>query len=329
MQLCKVGCRLGIFREQKHLGLPVKVMGLTFPNPVGLSAGLDKNGEYLDALATMGFGYIELGTVTPRPQPGNPKPRMFRLPKEEGVINRMGFNNAGVDVLLQNIQRSRYRGILGINIGKNSDTPIENAVDDYVFCLHKVYPYASYIVVNISSPNTQNLRCLQNASELDQLLRTLKTEQKLLALQYEKYVPLVVKIAPDLDEDRVNDIAQLLILHQIDGVISTNTTIARTGVENSHYAHEVGGLSGAPLMNKANQIQALLVKALQDKVPVIASGGIMRGQDAVSKIGAGAQLVQIYTGMVFYGPGLVQECVARIRQHALQAVVSDIPVKAD
>ena len=283
------------------------VMGLNFPNPVGLAAGLDKNGEYLDTLAMLGFGFIEIGTVTPRPQPGNPAPRIFRIPEANAIINRLGFNNLGVDQLVENVKHSAYRSILGINIGKNFDTPLEKAVDDYRMGLQKVYPYASYVTVNISSPNTQNLRQLQNADALDRLLDQLKLEQAKLAQVHAKYVPMVVKIAPDLNETQIQSIAALLIKHHIDGVIATNTTIARTGIEHLPAAQESGGLSGAPLTQRATAVIQQLHSMLQGAMPVIGVGGILSAHDAQDKLAAGASLVQLYTGLIYRGPDLVKE----------------------
>jgi len=288
---------------------PRTVMGLEFPNPVGLAAGLDKNGEAIDGLAALGFGFIEIGTTTPRPQPGNPKPRIFRLPQANALINRLGFNNLGVDHLIKNVQRAKYRGILGINIGKNFDTPIERAADDYLICWRKVYPHASYVTINISSPNTQNLRTLQGADALDALLSQLKAEQAKLADQHGKYVPLALKIAPDLEAEQIQSIAELLIRHQIDGVIATNTTIGREGVEGLPHAEESGGLSGAPVKEKSTAVIRALHQALDGALPIIGVGGILSGADAREKIDAGAQLVQIYTGMIYRGPDLVAEAV--------------------
>ena len=288
---------------------PRTVMGLEFPNPVGLAAGLDKNGEAIDGLAALGFGFIEIGTTTPRPQPGNPKPRIFRLPQANALINRLGFNNLGVDHLIKNVQRAKYRGILGINIGKNFDTPIERAADDYLICWRKVYPHASYVTINISSPNTQNLRTLQGADALDALLSQLKAEQAKLADQHGKYVPLALKIAPDLEAEQIQSIAELLIRHQIDGVIATNTTIGRAGVEGLPHAEESGGLSGAPVKEKSTAVIRALHQALDGALPIIGVGGILSGADAREKIDAGAQLVQIYTGMIYRGPDLVAEAV--------------------
>ena len=299
---------------QRQPTAPRTVMGITFPNPVGLAAGLDKDGEYIDALAGLGFGFIEVGTVTPRAQPGNPRPRLFRLPEARAIINRMGFNNRGVDYLLANVQRARYRGVLGINIGKNFDTPVERAVDDYLIGLRKVYAHASYVAVNISSPNTPNLRQLQHHDALLELLSTLKGEQQRLAQQHGKYVPLAVKIAPDLDAEAVADIADLIRDQDIDAVIATNTTLAREGVSQLTHGKEAGGLSGAPLTVRATQVVRQLHEVLHDDVPIIAVGGIMEAADAVSKIRAGASLVQIYSGFIYRGPRLIREVADALRQ---------------
>ncbi len=294
------------------LDAPREVMGLRFPNPVGLAAGLDKNGEYIDALADLGFGFIEVGTVTPRPQPGNPRPRMFRLPQAEAIINRMGFNNDGIEALLANVARARYRGILGINIGKNFDTPVERAVDDYLIGLRKVYAHASYVTVNISSPNTADLRQLQEREALLALLGALKREQAALAERHGKYVPLTVKIAPDLTVEAIHDVAAIVRELRVDGVIATNTTVSRAGVENLPHAQESGGLSGAPLTARATEVVRQLCAALAGEVPVIAVGGILSGADAVEKVRAGASLVQIYSGLIYRGPRLVAEAVAAL-----------------
>lgn len=285
----------------------VKLMGLEFPNALGLAAGLDKNGEYIDALAAMGFGFIEIGTVTPRPQPGNPKPRMFRLPEAQALINRLGFNNHGVERLIANVLRARYRGILGINIGKNFDTPIERAADDYEFCLAKVYAQASYVTVNVSSPNTKDLRQLQGADELGALAGKLKTEQKRLADAHGRYVPLVLKIAPDLDEAQLEAIAKCLLKHKLDGVIATNTTVSRAAVQGLPHADESGGLSGAPLRDVSTAVIAKLAQLLDGRVPIIGVGGVMGAEDARAKLAAGASLVQIYTGFIYRGPQLIGE----------------------
>ncbi|TAJ77175.1 MAG: quinone-dependent dihydroorotate dehydrogenase [Gallionellaceae bacterium] len=293
---------------------PRTVMGLVFPNPVGVAAGLDKNGVYIDALAALGFGFIEIGTVTPRAQPGNPKPRLFRLPQAQAIINRMGFNNDGVDALIENVKRAKYTGILGINIGKNADTPIEKAADDYLIGLRKVYPYASYVAINISSPNTKNLRQLQGGDELDALLGQLKSEQEKLAKQHLKYVPLAVKIAPDLDSEQIKNIAALLIKHRIDGVIATNTTLSRVGVEGLPHGNETGGLSGLPVREKSTAVIRQLATELNGALPIIGVGGILRGEHAREKMQAGAALVQMYSGMIYRGWELVAESAAAVRK---------------
>ena len=298
--------------NNKPIDCPIrKVMGLEFPNPIGLAAGLDKNGEYLDALAALGFGFIEIGTVTPRSQPGNPTPRIFRVPQAQAVINRLGFNNHGVDRLLENVENSDYQGILGINIGKNFDTPLEHAVDDYLVCLRKVYNRANYITVNISSPNTKDLRQLQDTEAFDHLLRDLKIEHEILANKYGKYTPLVVKIAPDLESSQIESIAKLLIKHKIDGVIATNTTISRQGIAQLPVSKENGGLSGAPLTQQATQVISKLHSFLQNEIPIIGVGGIMSATNAQEKMDAGASLLQIYTGLIYRGPDLVDE-IARV-----------------
>ena len=286
---------------------PRTIMGLDFPNPVGMAAGLDKDGEHIDALAALGFGFIEIGTVTPRPQPGNPKPRLFRLPQAEAIINRMGFNNQGIDRLLANVRQADYRGILGINIGKNFSTPVENAAEDYLVCLRKAYRYAGYIAVNISSPNTPHLRQLQNAEELSELLYLLKLNQQKLADEHGKYTPLAVKIAPDLEPAQIDAIAALLMKHQVDGVIATNTTLSRSGVETLRHRDEVGGMSGAPLRQRATAVIRRLHAALQGALPIIGVGGIMSAADAKEKMEAGASLIQIYSGLIYRGPALVGE----------------------
>jgi dihydroorotate dehydrogenase len=294
---------------------PRQVMGLTFPNPVGLAAGLDKNGECLDAWGALGFGSVEVGTVTPRPQPGNAKPRLFRLPEASAIINRMGFNNAGVDALLENVARAEFKGILGINIGKNFNTPIENAADDYLLCLSKVYARASYVTVNISSPNTKNLRALQGGSELDALLAALKAEQARLADRHGKYTPFAVKIAPDLDETQIAEMADLFRKHRVDAVIATNTTIGRAGVEHLRHGQETGGLSGAPVKAASDRVLAALHRALAGEIPLIGVGGILSGADAQDKLRAGASLVQLYSGLIYRGPELIRECAEALRGH--------------
>ncbi|MFA6120142.1 MAG: quinone-dependent dihydroorotate dehydrogenase [Sideroxydans sp.] len=290
-----------------------KVMGLNFPNPVGLAAGLDKNGDCINGLAALGFGFIEIGTITPRPQPGNPRPRLFRLPEAKAIINRMGFNNHGVDALVANVERANFKGVLGINIGKNADTPIEKAADDYLICLRKVYAHASYVTVNISSPNTKNLRQLQGGDELDALLTQLKSEQEKLAQQHGKYVPLALKIAPDLDAEQIKQIASLLIKHRIDGVIATNTTLSREGVEGLVHGNETGGLSGAPVKERSTAVIRALSTELGGALPIIGVGGISSGEEAVEKMQAGASLVQIYSGLIYRGQTLVTEAAEAIR----------------
>ncbi|WP_136414444.1 MULTISPECIES: quinone-dependent dihydroorotate dehydrogenase [Oxalobacteraceae] len=297
---------------------PRTVMGINFPNPVGLAAGLDKDGGYIDGLAALGFGFIEVGTVTPRAQPGNPQPRIFRLPKARAVINRMGFNNGGVDAFVANVQASKFyqnkEGILGLNIGKNADTPIERAAEDYLHCLEKVYPYASYVTVNISSPNTKNLRQLQGGSELDALLSQLKDAQHRLADRHMRYVPIALKIAPDIDSEQIKTIASALLRHKMDAVIATNTTITRDAVKGLPHAEETGGLSGAPVFEPSNKVIRGLKAELGDAIPIIGVGGILSGQDAQAKIDAGASLVQLYTGLIYRGPALVTECAAALRK---------------
>lgn len=290
-------------------GKLVQVMGIDFPNAVGLAAGMDKDGAHIDALAALGFGFIEIGTVTPRPQPGNPKPRLFRLPAAEAIINRMGFNNLGVDNLVRNVAASGYRGVLGINIGKNKDTPNEQAVDDYLACLDKAYALASYVTVNISSPNTQGLRELQKDEALDALLSAIKLRQSELAQQHGKYVPIALKIAPDLDDAQIAAIAALLMMHRLDAVIATNTTLARDAVAGLPNADEAGGLSGAPVRSASTRVIQALAHHLKGEVPIIGVGGILSGADAREKIDAGASLVQLYSGLIYKGPELVRECV--------------------
>lgn len=295
---------------------PRTVMGIPFPNPVGLAAGLDKDGTYIDGVASMGFGFVEIGTVTPRPQPGNPRPRMFRIPEARALINRMGFNNKGVDALVENVRVSRFfrekKGVLGLNIGKNADTPIERAADDYVICLEKVYPLADYVAANISSPNTKDLRQLQGASELDALLGALKEAQLRLADQYGRYVPIAVKIAPDIDGEQIKAIADALLRHKMDGVIATNTTITRDAVKGLRHSEEAGGLSGAPVTAMSTRVIRSLKAELGGALPIIGVGGIMSGDDAREKIEAGADLIQLYTGLIYRGPALVRECAAAL-----------------
>ncbi|MGB9191659.1 quinone-dependent dihydroorotate dehydrogenase [Acinetobacter sp.] len=308
LSLLKSAHRMGMMR-QNVASKPVTCMGIEFPNPVGLAAGLDKNGAYIDALAGLGFGFIEIGTITPRPQSGNPHPRLFRLPEAKAIINRMGFNNDGVDKLIENVKAAKFKGILGINIGKNADTPVENAVDDYLICLEKVYNYASYITVNISSPNTKNLRSLQSGDALTELLQTLKKRQLELAEEYQHYVPLVLKVAPDLTDEDIQFIGKQLIQFKTDGLIVTNTTLSREGVENLKYGNEAGGLSGAPVFEKSTACLAAFAKVLKGQIPLIGVGGILSGEQAVAKQQVGASLVQIYSGLIYTGPALIKDCI--------------------
>ena len=300
---------------------PVELAGLAFPNRVGMAAGLDKNARVIDALGAMGFGFVEVGTVTPKAQPGNPKPRMFRLPEKRALINRLGFNNEGLDAFLRNVQQSRFRDqqrsgprmLLGLNIGKNATTPIENATSDYLTCLDGVYPHADYVTVNISSPNTQNLRALQSDEALDGLLGAIAERREVLARQTGKRTPIFVKIAPDLTEEQVSVIAATLQRHGMDGVIATNTTIARDAVKGLRHAEETGGLSGAPVLEASNQVIRQLRAALGSRFPIIGVGGVMSADDAVSKVRAGADVVQIYTGLIYEGPALVTRAAQAIK----------------
>src|SRR5690348_86347 len=294
--------------------LPTTVFGLEFPNPVGLAAGLDKNAEHLDALNTLGFGFIEVGTVTPLPQPGNAKPRLFRLPAHEAIINRMGFNNGGVDALVRNVQQSSYHGVLGINIGKNKDTPNDKAVNDYLACLTKVHEHASYVTVNISSPNTQGLRDLQQEATLYKFISLLRAAQERLGSQQGRRKPMLLKIAPDLSEGELDAIAEVLLRTGIDGVICSNTTVDHAAVADDPHGGETGGLSGKPLFERSTAVLAGMHKRLQGRIPLIGVGGILDGSDAAEKLDAGASLVQVYSGLVYRGPQLVSECVNEIRR---------------
>ncbi|MFS8137140.1 MAG: quinone-dependent dihydroorotate dehydrogenase [Thermomonas sp.] len=295
--------------------LPTKALGLTFANPVGLAAGMDKNGAHIDALMALGFGFVEIGTTTPRAQPGNPKPRMFRLPQQQAVINRLGFNNLGVDALVRNVERAqRTRALLGINIGKNKDTANEDAAGDYLHCLERVYPLADYITINISSPNTAGLRELQEEQALRRLVGTLREAQERLGAQHGKRVPMLVKIAPDLSDNDIEAAGRVLGDLGVDGVIAGNTTVSREGVDGARHADEVGGLSGAPLMAKATAVLRMLRTRLPEHIPLIGVGGILHGADAATKQAAGAILVQTYTGLIYRGPGLIGECVEALRR---------------
>ncbi|MGQ9427408.1 quinone-dependent dihydroorotate dehydrogenase [Gilvimarinus sp. F26214L] len=309
-----VASRLGLARRlvPEIAPQPVRVMGLEFPNPVGLAAGLDKNGDYFNALGELGFGFVEIGTVTPRPQPGNPKPRLFRLAEHEAILNRMGFNNKGVDYLVERVKQRRFRGILGINIGKNATTPVEEAENDYRIGLQKVYPWADYITINISSPNTPGLRALQFGEQLQALLHTIKAEQGKLAGEHQRYVPIAVKIAPDMNEAEIRQVAVTLLEAGIDGVIATNTTLSRDAVAGHRYAAEAGGLSGFPVAKRSTEVIAQLHTELGGRLPIIGVGGIMSGADAREKIAAGASLVQLYSGLIYRGPHLVFEAADAI-----------------
>ncbi len=298
---------------RKPATLLTRAFGLEFPNPMGLAAGLDKNGAHVDALLALGFGSIEVGTVTPRAQAGNPKPRMFRLPDQQAVINRLGFNNDGVDALVRNVSRARRKGIVGINIGKNADTPNERAADDYVFCLERVYALADYVTVNISSPNTAGLRELQHDDALRALIGALREAQEKLASQHGKRTPMLLKIAPDLDDAQIDSIARILLNASVDGVIATNTTISRVPIQGHRLAHEAGGLSGRPLFAKSTALLSRLRARVGDRIALIGVGGILTGGDAVAKIVAGATLVQCYTGLIYRGPRLIGECVDALR----------------
>ncbi|MEO6155268.1 MAG: quinone-dependent dihydroorotate dehydrogenase [Thermomonas sp.] len=295
--------------------LPTKAFGLTFANPVGLAAGMDKNGAHIDALMALGFGFVEIGTTTPRPQPGNPKPRMFRLPQQQAVINRLGFNNLGVDALVRNVELAkRTRALLGINIGKNKDTANQDAASDYLHCLERVYPLADYITINISSPNTAGLRELQEEQALRRLVGILREAQERLGAQHGKRVPMLVKIAPDLSDNDIRAAGRVLGDLQVDGVIAGNSTISREGVEGARHAEEVGGLSGAPLMARSTAVLRMLRTRLPEHVPLIGVGGILHGADAATKQAAGAVLVQTYTGLIYRGPALIGECVDALRR---------------
>jgi dihydroorotate dehydrogenase len=291
---------------------PVKIMGLEFPNAVGLAAGLDKNADHINSLGSLGFGFIEVGTVTPKPQPGNPKPRLFRIPEQEAIINRMGFNNKGLEHLLRQVKKCEFPGLLGINLGKNLTTPVENAVDDYLLGLEGVYEQADYVTVNISSPNTPGLRSLQYGEALKDLLKPLKEAQQRLADQHQRYVPLLVKVAPDMNDEELQSLAATLRELKLDGVIATNTTLDKTAVEGLEFGSEEGGLSGRPLTEKACVITRKLTEALEGELPIIGVGGIFSAEDAVERIKAGASLIQIYSGFIYRGPSLIHECAEAI-----------------
>ena len=297
----------------KNYDLPTQIMGLTVANPVGLAAGLDKDAAHIDALAALGFGFIEVGTVTPKAQPGNPKPRMFRLPKGQAIINRMGFNNHGVDNLVRNVKNSRYDGVLGINIGKNKDTSADNAVDDYLLCLNRVYEHASYVTVNLSSPNTPGLRDLQFGEPLKILLEQIKASQQVLANKHDKHVPIAVKLAPDMADEDLIEVAKTIASYEFEGIIATNTTVDKSSIQHLPHSDEQGGLSGAPLTEKAQNVMRLLAEALPATVCLIGAGGIMNGEQALDRVSAGASAVQLYTGFIYEGPSLIGDSVAAIK----------------
>jgi dihydroorotate dehydrogenase len=311
--------RLGLLRVPRVPGDPVRAMGLEFPNAVGLAAGLDKDAAHVDALARLGFGFLEVGTVTPRPQPGNPRPRLFRLPRAEALINRMGFNSAGLEAFMDNLSRARWRGVLGVNIGKNADTPIERAAEDYEAGLARVYARADYVTINVSSPNTKNLRELQRDDALDALLARLAALRARLAERHGRRVPLALKVAPDLEPAQAQGIADAVRRHGVDGVIATNTSVSRAGVEGLPHAMETGGLSGAPIRARATATLAALAAALKGEAALIGVGGILRGEHALEKLDAGASLVQLYTGLVYRGPELVAECISACRKRSRTA----------
>ncbi|HEX9182685.1 MAG TPA: quinone-dependent dihydroorotate dehydrogenase [Burkholderiales bacterium] len=319
LELADAPLRFGLLRAARVPPLPVRAMGLDFPSPVGLAAGLDKSGAHVDALARLGFGFLEVGTVTPRPQPGNPKPRLFRLPAAEALVNRMGFNSVGLDAFMDNLGRASFRGVLGINIGKNADTPIERAADDYAACLERVYPRASYVAVNVSSPNTKNLRELQEDRALDALLARLTGLRQRLADRHGRRVPLALKVAPDLESAQVRAIADAVRRHGIEAVIATNTSISREGVAGLPHADEAGGLSGAPIRARATATLGALAAALKGEAALIGVGGIVRGEHAAEKLDAGATLVQLYTGLIYRGPDLVAECISACRKRSRTA----------
>ncbi len=304
----KLAYRTGTIRmiAPPAVAMPRQVMGLDFANPVGLAAGFDKSAEYVDALAALGFGFIEVGTLTPKPQAGNTKPRLFRLAEQQAIINRMGFNNKGVENAVRCLEKTRYRGVLGINLGKNADTPLENAVDDYLIGFRALWKFASYITINISSPNTRGLRDLQQKVFLGAILHAMKEEQTRIHQTEKKYIPLVIKLSPDMTDEQTSEAAEVILEEKIDGVIATNTTVARDGVMESKYANETGGLSGIPLCARSTHVIKTLTSAFQNKIPVIGSGGVMDEESAKDKLNAGAKLLQVYTGFIYHGPEIIR-----------------------
>ncbi len=319
LNFLKISHRAGLIRllaKPRFHCVPRKAMGLQFPNRVGLAAGFDKNGDCIDAMASIGFGFVEVGTVTPRPQPGNPKPRLFRIPEHQAIVNRMGFNNKGVDYLVSRLKKSRFPGIVGVNIGKNLTTSIDDAQKDYLHCLKKVYPHAGYVAVNISSPNTPGLRSLQSKDRLASLLESIGAERAKLVEKYDKYVPMVLKLAPDLNDSEIRTFADVFNDSSLDGVVATNTTVSRMGVESSRIANETGGLSGAPLKSQAEHALEVLKAYLNERISIIASGGIVNPDDAVRRIRLGADLVQLYTGLIYYGPRLTTDILRKLEEVA-------------
>jgi len=319
LALADAPLRLGLLRFPRPAPHPVRVMGLEFPNPVGLAAGLDKNAEHVDALAALGFGFIEVGTVTPRPQAGNPRPRLFRIPEAQALVNRLGFNNVGLDEFVANLSRANFRGVVGVNIGRNFDTPNERAADDYAACLEGVYAHASYVTVNVSSPNTVGLRELQERDRLDLLLGRLAALRERLAARHSRRVPFALKVSPDLEAAQIREIAAAVRRHGVDAVIATNTSLSREGIEGFRYAGEPGGVSGAPVRARATRALAAFAGELKGEVPLIGVGGILKGDDAAEKISSGAALVQLYTGLVYRGPGLIAECVSACQERSKTA----------
>ena len=318
LELLKLGSLLRInqlisrFTQRNVAQKSTQVMSIDFPNQVGIAAGLDKNGDYISVFESLGFGFVEIGTVTPRPQTGNPKPRLFRLAKKNAIINRMGFNNKGVDYLVKQVKKSSHKIPLGINIGKNFDTPIESAIDDYLICLNKVYDYADYVVINISSPNTPDLRNLQHGDYLQDLLSALIKQQAVLAIAFDKYIPLLVKVAPDLDEEEIGSMSDIFLAQKIDGLITTNTSIDKNSVKDLLYGQETGGLSGEPIFTHSLQTQNAFFKALGGQIPIIGVGGICDTKSAIKRLNSGAALIQIYTGFIYEGPGLVNKILKKI-----------------
>jgi len=307
LTLLNTAYRCKLIKPKIYKGSGIKILDMQFPNRVGLAAGFDRNGEYIDALSTLGFGFIEIGSVTPKPQPGKPKPRIFRLPTQHALINRVGFASKGVDYVLGQLKKTKYRGILGINIGKNLDTPTEHAIDDYIICMQKLYPYANYLTINVSSPNTEGLRDLQQQNHLYQLLSTLKAEQHILTGRHHRYVPLFVKLSPDLDEKQIAEIAEVIQMCKVDGIIITNTSLQRPLPEDCKHKDEQGGLSGRPITELSLKVLQNFTKQLKHDIPIIALGGIYDEKSAYDRIASGASLFQVYTGLIYQGPKLIKK----------------------